>query len=313
MFGENARINLAAAVPEHSSLDAPYREHYDHLTASSDGPGPPLWLEALADPVNIPLNLATEISAVATFHPKRSACLARIERENHQARVLGELALGNAHLRVVPRPAPYAKYQTLLVDGTRPQQMDSDHLDLALRLTRGLGCAWTGLFNKGGLTQNRFHVQLFRKSLPLLDFILQRCLTSPIAGGWVDLSHHAPQWPVKADLFVSCDSTELARCVIERTDQLESLGLTYDLVWQVHKGQSYCVILHRRRTNKEALEAASTDVKCLGLIGGLELCGWLLSVTDGTVFRHLAASPDTFAHLYNRALAGVSSLRGPSN
>jgi len=268
-----------------------------------------LFPEALDDPVQKCISIGDGRVARFTLYPHRAECLQRTPKGD-RCQALPRVTTRDLALRLIPRPVPYARYQGLLVTDTdEPQRMDTRRLTLCLLFAQALGYGWMVMFNKGGMTKNRFHAQFFKETTPLFDAIESNRLTVAArhAVGDGTVSARVVGWPVETSLLVGTSASNLARSVIALCDELEASRLTYDLAFR-YSGSALCaLVLWRKLTAMDHLKITNETVKNLGSLGTLELSGWVVSIGDPAMFMKLMAAPSTLAGVYLRALREVTA------
>lgn len=267
-----------------------------------------LYPEALDDPVEKRIPIGDRLIARFTVYPHRSEYLQKSDGTRWPA--LSSVTACDTTLRLLPRPVPYAKYQGLLVtDADEPQRMDVRRLALCLLFARALGKGWMVMFNKAGMTKDRFHVQFFKGSTPLFDAIASGTLkvTDKRIEASGTVSAQVLGWPVETSLLMGTDARRLARSVMALAADLEASGLTFDLAIR-YDGSTLCaLVLRRALTAMDHLKTADDRVKDLGSLGTLELSGWVVSIADPELFHKLTAAPRVLADVYLQALKEVAA------
>lgn len=295
-----------------------YERRYRRMAASRMHDGPAIVLAPLRSGVNhdVPLPggpLVRFTSYPEAEEPERAAPRpGRVGDPATDPRAVFDVFQDEHPLRVVVRRVPYAPLQGLLVPLHHlPQEGDAALFRLAFAFLRGLGHGYTGTFNVGGRTHDRFHVQFFKGSAPLWDHLASGSVRyAPVRRGFVARGAwraDVPGWPCPCELFGSADPRALASMVAERTCELAARHSTYDLCFRWERDELRVLLFPRAAGADEELPLYPTDRLELGRFGALELAGWVLSIRDRDVYQRLVARPEDLARRYHDALRRIGT------
>ena len=209
-------------------------------------------------------------------------------------------------LDVFIRSRAYMPLHTLLAAAGR-QEIDRARLKLALQFMRAVGPEYSGIFNRAGLTRDRFHAQVFIAITPLRIAIQSRRSQNrwKRIGAGVEASV-LEDWPMSAIAFRGRTPGAVADKVAVAATALRRMRLTYDLTFHYADGKLWVVVFARRASSDDEWGTYSPERKQLGKFGALELSGVIVSVRSKPVFRAFAENPTELGRRYRRALLDMS-------
>lgn len=315
-------IDLANAR-QRRTLQSHYERKYNALTTrkinGEDGVILQPWKNRLEE--KIPLNSLIEARFILT--PGRAAYYVRHipEPANDPRRLMQirDSRFNISNLSLLARRLPYAEKQGLLVtDEDLPQELNWVRLLAAFTLAQAM-TAYTYIFNRGGRTMPRFHIQMFKGQPPLFEALhkssREKIFTETFQSGPV-LRHQLDMsfWPVQTTVFRSTEPETLAKevCLYLQTEAAHNW--TYDMIWQCRNGTLWVLVFRRGYAEDERFESRSSgcpyspERKELGHWGALELAANVVAIQDADTFHRLIEDKQSLAERYTQALQAYNAL-----